>query len=104
MSDIVKRARDMHALAVDSCDPAYNRILLEMAAELERLEAILSKKTGQKAMLQVGRCHQPGCNSLHIFFVTGDHKLIADAQFSDNDEVRAMIKRMQDYVSGKDLD
>ncbi len=38
MSDIVKRARDMHALAANSCDPAYNRILLEMANEIEWLQ------------------------------------------------------------------
>lgn len=37
MIDIVEQARDMHASAADSCDPAYNRILLEMAAEIERL-------------------------------------------------------------------
>lgn len=41
MNEIVERARDMHASAADSCDPAYNRILLEMAAEIERLTAAL---------------------------------------------------------------
>jgi hypothetical protein len=41
MSDIVERLRDMHASAADSCDPEYNRALLQAAAEIERLRAAL---------------------------------------------------------------
>jgi hypothetical protein len=63
----------------------------------------VSTRLGQKAMLKVGRCSLPDCNALHIFVVTPDHELIADAQFTDHNEVRGMIKQMQDYVSGNDL-
>lgn len=36
---LAQKLRDMHALAADSCDPAYNRMLLEAADEIARLTA-----------------------------------------------------------------
>jgi len=43
MTDIVQKMRDMHRLAADSCDPAYNRVLLEAAYEIERLRATIAE-------------------------------------------------------------
>lgn len=34
---LAQKLRDMHALAADSCDPEYNRALLDAADEIERL-------------------------------------------------------------------
>ncbi len=36
---LAKKIRDMHALAADSCDPEYSMVMLEAAAEIERLKA-----------------------------------------------------------------
>src|SRR5262245_53720518 len=41
MSKLSRKMRDMHDAEADSCDPAYNRVLIEAACELERLEACL---------------------------------------------------------------
>lgn len=41
---LAKKLRDMHALAGDSCDPEYNKALLEAAAEIERLEAVVRRR------------------------------------------------------------
>ena len=39
---LAEKLRDMHALAADSCDPEFNRALLEAAAEIERLRGMIS--------------------------------------------------------------
>lgn len=38
---IAQKLRDMHALAANSCDPEFNRALLEAADEIDRLRAAL---------------------------------------------------------------
>lgn len=35
--NLVKKLRDMHGLAADSCDPEFNRAILDAANEIERL-------------------------------------------------------------------
>jgi hypothetical protein len=45
MSDIAKKLRDMHALAAGSCDPEFNRALLEAAGEIERLRNAIYEVT-----------------------------------------------------------
>lgn len=39
MNQLAQKLRDMHALAGNACDPAYNRALLEAAKEIERQQA-----------------------------------------------------------------
>lgn len=42
---LAQKLRDMHALAADSCDPEFNRALLEAAGEIEHLLAHLETAT-----------------------------------------------------------
>ena len=41
--DIAANLREMHALAADSCDPEYNKALLDAADEIDRLRAALNE-------------------------------------------------------------
>lgn len=43
---LAAKLRAMHALAADSCDPEFNKALIEAADEIERLRAALNRAIG----------------------------------------------------------
>jgi hypothetical protein len=58
MTDIAKKLRDMHALAAGSCDPEFNRALLEVAGEIERLRKALASC---ESWMDRGAAHVGSC-------------------------------------------